>query len=82
MPLASALGLSDPQLAPLRVLKSLRLARVMRLLESLSELNTLVKGVAHGVHVTLTTFSFLALVIYMLAFSLTVALDGAPRRAN
>ena len=64
MPLASALGLSDPQLAPLRVLKSLRLARVMRLLESFSELNTL------------------ALVIYVLAFSLTMALDGAPRRAN
>ena len=76
VPLASALGLSDPQLTPLRVLKSLRL------LESFSEPNTLVKGVAHGVHVTLTTLSLLARVIYMLAFSLTVALDGAPRRAN
>ena len=82
VPLASALGLSDSQLTPLRVLKSLRLARVMRLLESFSELNTLVKGVAHGVHVTLTTLSLPALVSYMLTFSLTVALDGAPRRAN
>ena len=33
VPLASALGLSDSQLTPLRVLKSLRLARIMRLLE-------------------------------------------------
>ena len=78
VPLASALGLSDSQLTPLRVLKSLRLARIMRLLESFSELNTLVKGVARGVHVTLTTLSLLALVIYMFAISLTVIREGTP----